>query len=322
MATPFLGRGETILIQDRLHCEFDAGHPMHEMARYHLQSGGKCLRGQLALAEAQASEWDAEQALTWALACELLHNATLIHDDIQDNDPIRRGRASVWKKFGTAQAINTGDLLIFRSFKLTAKLNSPALIELLSETAETLVRGQVDELVQIHGDEQGYWNSYLKMTELKTGTLFKLPVHGIQILRDQEMSNLETQAWYSMGACYQIYDDIRDFFGLKQQGQQQKDFEEQRINALVAWMSRDPQFNSLIREYLEVPKGTKERQALIQNLATTIQSSNIVGDLVNFAMTLLKEFRTHTKSETQKVVLNYFESAVQKGVIQHGNIQI
>ena len=88
---------------------------MNQMAQYHLDSGGKCLRGRLALAEGSSLDLADEDAMKWAMTCELLHNATLIHDDIQDNDPIRRGQPSLWKKYGVAQAINAGDFLIFRA---------------------------------------------------------------------------------------------------------------------------------------------------------------------------------------------------------------
>ncbi len=292
------------------------------MARYHLNSGGKCLRGHLALAEAEACELSHDKALPWAVACELLHNATLIHDDIQDNDPIRRGQPSLWKKYGVSQAINTGDLLIFRSFKLASQLGQSRLTDLLSQTAEILVRGQVDELLQLPKDDKGYWNSYLEMTQFKTGTLFKLPVHGIQILRGSDLSAEEAKAWYSMGCCYQIYDDIRDYLGQKQPGQKQKDFEEKRINALLAWLSKDQDQATLLDDYLALPSTSKERPILIKKLHATLEKNNVVAELLGFADKQLATFKNHTKPTTRDVVLHFFETAVQKGVHFHEPISI
>ncbi len=292
------------------------------MTRYHFQVDGKCLRGQLALVEAQNSQLHPEQAMQWALSCELLHNATLIHDDIQDHDPMRRGQTSVWKKFGISQAINVGDLLIFRSFKLTSQLRNENLTQLLASTAETLVRGQVDELSQICKKDNSYWTPYLEMTEYKTGTLFKLPVHGVKILTGSELSETESQAWYSLGACYQIYDDIRDFYGLKQTGQKQKDFKEKRINALLAWISKDPKHSDLVDSYLTMPNETKERQDLIQEIAATIESEAIVPQLLNFTQSKLDFFKDYTSKSAQEIVLKYFTQSMQRGVNSNAEIQL
>ena len=97
------------------------GSPMREMLEYHYRSGGKRLRPTLvlgaALAYARRKGGDTEQltcsAIPYALAVELLHNATLIHDDIQDGDVSRRGHPTLWKKYSEAQAINCGDAWFF-----------------------------------------------------------------------------------------------------------------------------------------------------------------------------------------------------------------
>ena len=105
------------MVEDFLRQQFEDNSAIDKMALYHLRTGGKRLRGRLALCAAKDQSVNPEQALLWAAACELLHNATLIHDDIQDNDPIRRGQPSLWKKFGVAQAINVGDFFIFKAFR-------------------------------------------------------------------------------------------------------------------------------------------------------------------------------------------------------------
>ena len=91
--------------------------PAAAMVCEHLDTGGKRLRARLALASCQALGGTAEDAVDWAAAVELLHNASLIHDDIQDGDRTRRGRPALWTKYGAAQAINTGDLLLMLPFR-------------------------------------------------------------------------------------------------------------------------------------------------------------------------------------------------------------
>lgn len=103
-----------------------AGYPeLRAMVAYHMgwegegagpEAQGKRIRPLLVLLSAQAAGGDWQQALPAAVAVELLHNFSLVHDDIQDNSPLRRNRPTVWVKWGTPQAINTGDVLFTLSF--------------------------------------------------------------------------------------------------------------------------------------------------------------------------------------------------------------
>src|SRR5687767_11384745 len=86
--------------------EPDAGDPAGAIAAEHVATGGKRLRARLALAAADALGARAGDAVGWAAACELLHNATLLHDDIEDGDRARRGQPTAWVRHGVAQAIN------------------------------------------------------------------------------------------------------------------------------------------------------------------------------------------------------------------------
>lgn len=303
------------MLQGPLLEQFEDSHPIGEMARYHLSSGGKCLRGQLALAEADSLGLCPEKAQTWALACELLHNATLIHDDIQDNDPIRRGQASLWKKFGTAQAINTGDLLIFRAFKLTAQLGQPRLTFLLAETSEQLVRGQAEELQQIPDQNGCYWNSYQEMARLKTGTLFYLPVQGIHQLKEDHSAS-QQEAWLNLGVCYQIFDDIKDFLGLKQANQKQKDFYEQRTNSLIAWLSQQQRHHQLIQNYLEVKPTSASFEKILEQLNQTIIAEDVIDHLKSFTERQLAFFKRQANPKTQKVILQYLNQVIPNGAKQ------
>ncbi|MEO1336111.1 MAG: polyprenyl synthetase family protein, partial [Myxococcota bacterium] len=130
----------------------------------HLFTGGKRLRAKLALASLDALDGPSEAAIPWAAACELLHNATLVHDDLQDGDPVRRGRFAVWVRHGQAQAINAGDLLLMLPF--IALEHVPAndsvrwqLSRAIARRAEQTVRGQSLEMCLLHSGRWD-WESY------------------------------------------------------------------------------------------------------------------------------------------------------------------
>ena len=123
---------------------------LHEAMRYAVGTGGKRLRPVVCLAAAEAVGGKAEDAIYPACAIELLHNYTLIHDDLpaMDNDVERRGRPTVWKKFGEANAILAGDALLALAYQVAAKAprNVAAIVDVLGEKGVGVVQGQVEDI--------------------------------------------------------------------------------------------------------------------------------------------------------------------------------
>ena len=103
-----------------------------EAARHHFAKPGKMLRAKMALRAAKILKIDTAAALHWAVAIEVLHNASLIHDDICDGDQLRRGRLSIWSKYGRNVALTLGDWLIALAFELAAeaaqRAHTPSLV--------------------------------------------------------------------------------------------------------------------------------------------------------------------------------------------------
>ena len=126
-----------------------------EAMRWAVEGGGKRIRPQICLASAVAAGGRAEDALMPACAIEVLHSFTLVHDDLpaMDNDTVRRGKASVWAKFGEANAILAGDALQALAFDLAARSprNAAAVVAELATRAVGVVRGQVEDLALARG---------------------------------------------------------------------------------------------------------------------------------------------------------------------------
>ena len=123
---------------------------LSDAMRYAVGSGGKRIRPLICLASARAVGGTAEDARYPAAAIELLHNYTLIHDDLpaMDNDVERRGRPTVWKKFGEANAILAGDALLALAYRVAAKAprNVAAIVDVLGEMGVGVVMGQVEDV--------------------------------------------------------------------------------------------------------------------------------------------------------------------------------
>jgi geranylgeranyl diphosphate synthase type I len=233
--------------------------PAARMVCEHLDTGGKRLRARLALAACDALGGSAEDSIDWAAAVELLHNASLVHDDIQDGDRSRRGRPALWARHGTAQAINAGDLLLMLPFRALGRYPAEmqaALVQILAEYAERTARGQVLELGLSAATGQG-WGDYFTAVSGKTGTLFALPVCGAARLAGlpTEAAKSLASVFTSIGVIYQLQDDLLDLFDAKGRGARGSDIYEGRLSAAVlTHLDLHPDDADVVFEVLAKPR--------------------------------------------------------------------
>jgi geranylgeranyl diphosphate synthase, type I len=198
-----------------------------EMVQYHLglrKSGerpGKRLRANIALLTCEAFGRRYADALWAAVAVELVHNFSLVFDDVQDRDELRRGRPSVWKVWGTGQAINAGAALEALVTSAVVDLLPPRYAErtrpalaLLSEAMLALCRGQVLDLefeqrVDVSVDE------YLEMIGLKTAALFECAARlgGVAAGVGDAALDKAGKFGHHLGVAFQVIDDIVGVWG-------------------------------------------------------------------------------------------------------------
>ena len=151
---------------------------LSEAMRYAVGTGGKRIRPLICLASAVAVGGKVEDAKYPAAAIELLHNYTLIHDDLpaMDNDRERRGKPTVWVKFGEANAILAGDALLALAYRVAARAprNVAAIVDILGEKGVGVVQGQVEDVAfhQTSQTSQTYQTSQTFVYTHKTADLF------------------------------------------------------------------------------------------------------------------------------------------------------
>ncbi len=194
--------------------ELSGGHggPLAEDATATLSAGGKRLRPLLVLL--CAGEGGGEASVRAGAAIELVHMATLVHDDVLDDAPLRRGQPTVAATSGRDRAVAAGDLLFSRAFALLSEAGDARAVELLSEASVALARG---ELAQRHDafDTAVSEERYLERCRLKTASLFSCAcVIGS---RPRTRAGAEETALYSFGAgiglAFQLLDDVLDVSG-------------------------------------------------------------------------------------------------------------
>ena len=184
------------------------------IAGYALLTPGKLVRPLLLLGAAGAVGGDWTSLLPAALAVEYLHVATLIHDDVIDNDELRRGRPAVHARYGMADALVTGDLLILTMFSTLSECNRrpAATLEaarVLAVAGADVCRGQARE-AELVGDPAGEVADYEQMVALKTGALFRGACRAGAILGDGSPEHVEAITRYAerVGVAFQIHDDL------------------------------------------------------------------------------------------------------------------
>jgi geranylgeranyl diphosphate synthase, type I len=173
---------------------------------------GKMLRPSLLLFTVSQLGIDHMQGLPAAIGLELVHNFSLIHDDIQDRDEMRRGRPAVWRIWGVAQAINAGDLMYAAAVHEALRSGSPAAGAIV-EAATAMIEGQGLDL-----DFEHRWvdtESYFNMIDKKTGALISCAflAGGILAGADAEVVGLLTKVGHELGRAFQIRDDILGVWG-------------------------------------------------------------------------------------------------------------
>ncbi|MEU3032739.1 polyprenyl synthetase family protein [Streptomyces incarnatus] len=222
----------TALVRPALREAVDRLHPWTaEMAAYSFgwcdvggapaaASGGKGVRQALAVLGARAAGADARAGIPAAVAVELVHTFSLLHDDIMDGDAMRRRRPAVWKAYGTGPAVLAGDALFALAVETLAALPQGAhAVRLLSAALTDLVRGQADDLLftgrPYTGPDRVTAEEYRAMAEAKTGALLGCACALGAVLggADEDTADALERAGRHLGIAFQLVDDVLGIWG-------------------------------------------------------------------------------------------------------------
>jgi octaprenyl-diphosphate synthase len=187
---------------------------LREAARHILCAGGKRVRPQLLLLAARAVGGSSSRAAPLAAACELVHTATLVHDDIVDESDSRRGRAAVRFFFGNSASVLMGDYLVVRAFRLVALDPERQVWTLLADTIARMCEGEVLQL-SVKGDTGIGLDVYETIIECKTAMLMATCTRFGALAGAADAGTVQalTDFGYNLGMAFQIQDDILDFTG-------------------------------------------------------------------------------------------------------------
>ena len=197
-------------IKNKLSSEVDL---VQKMCDYHLTTGGKRLRALLTLGSSKLCGYlKGGRDINLAACVELIHGATLLHDDVIDNSDIRRGKKTTNLIWGNQSSILAGDYLLSRCFEMMVEDGNLEVLKLLSSTSAKIAQGEILQL-QHKGEVDMLEETYLKIISSKTAVLFSAATKVGAILSEKNNKEKEALEFYgkNLGLTFQIADDALDY---------------------------------------------------------------------------------------------------------------
>ena len=285
-------RSDMKRVEDLLRKQIQGDYPLViETSRHLVEAGGKRLRPLLALLAAQFGDPKRAEIIEAAVVCELTHLATLYHDDVMDEAPLRRGVESANARWNNTVAILTGDYLFAKASDLLADLG-PEAVRLQARTFERLVIGQITET---QGSTTGLsmLDHYLKVVADKTGSLIATSARFGALLSGAPTEIVEslTRFGEKIGIVFQLADDIIDISS------------ESNESGKTPGTDLREGVPTLVTLLVLESKGPADQQ-LREILSAPIQNETVIA-------TTLEQLRSHKAMETAKNLLHQYADAAQ-----------
>ena len=183
-----------------------------QMGAYIVAAGGKRIRPLTLLLSSHATGYEGQEHVPLAAVVELIHTATLLHDDVVDDSTLRRGRETANAVWGNAASVLVGDFIYSRSFEMMVAANRMRVMEIMAETTNAIAEGEVLQLLNTHSldvDESGYFQTITR----KTARLFQSAAELGAVLSGASRKTETALSRYGLelGIVFQLVDDILDY---------------------------------------------------------------------------------------------------------------
>ena len=286
-----------------------------EMTKYHLKTGGKRIRALLTLGSAKLCGYSkGVRDINLAACVELIHAATLMHDDVIDNGKIRRGKKTINNIWGNQSSILVGDYLLSRCFELMVEDGDQEVLKLLSSTSAEISQGEVLQL-QHKSEIDMLEETYLKIISSKTASLFAAATKVGSMLSGKENKIKEALEFYgkNIGLTFQIADDTLDYNSeLKLFGKEiGNDFYEGKITLpiILLYQNAKSDEKKQIKEFFEK---NERSEAEFKKVLTMIKKYGIINQcykkaeyFINLASNSLSIFKESKEKEIFKNLTSF-----------------
>ena len=301
-----------MLVEEKIKSKLDSNVELvKKMTDYHLNTGGKRLRALLTLGSSKLCGYTkGTRDINLAACVELIHAATLMHDDVIDNGSIRRGKKTPNKIWGNHSSVLAGDYLLSRCFEMMVEDGNIEVLKLLSSTSSIIAQGEILQL-QHRGEVDMLEETYLKIISSKTAELFAAATKVGAILSEMKTKEKEALEFYgrNLGLTFQIADDTLDYnselklFG-KNIGQ---DFYEGKITLPIILL-----FQKANKDEKETLKKTFAKEERNQNDLNYTLSLIKKYDIINSCYQKAKHYINLSSNS-----LSVFKDSEEKNILEH-----
>ena len=283
-----------------------------EVTQHVVNSGGKRIRPVICILVAKMLNYKGLEIIKLASSIELLHTATLIHDDVVDQSATRRGKESIHTKWDNAHSVLVGDFVYSKAFQLMASLDNPEIIRILADSTNRISEGEVLQL-SLKQKEILSKEKYFEIIDRKTAELFKAAATTAGTLASCTKNELISLTNFSiaLGMNFQIKDDLLDYFGEEELTGKKigKDFEEGKFTLplIIALPLMSKKDSSMALETLFQNK--KPDFKYIVKIIKETGAIEKVEDICNqFSETCFKELGNFPQSTYKKGLIDIVEN--------------
>ena len=247
-----------------------------EMASHLMQTGGKRLRPLLTICSSEIFGYEGKRHINLAACVELIHNATLLHDDVIDKSETRRGYKTTNAIWGNKSSILAGDYLLSRCFQMMVDDGSPEVLKILSAVSSEIAQGEILQL-QFEKQVEMVEKNYIDIVSAKTASLFGASMKVGGCINDRSKQEKEALDSYgrNLGICFQITDDILDYSSKEQIFGKKigNDFTEGKITLpiILLFQKSNDQEREVIKSYFEKNDRSEENFLNILSLVKKYQ---------------------------------------------------
>lgn len=265
-----------------------SSHLLNDASLHLLQAGGKRIRPVFALLSAKFGDYNIERMKNIAVPLELIHMASLVHDDVIDNSDMRRGRHTVKAQWNNRVAMYTGDFIFARALEYVTIIENPLAHQILARTMVELCNGEVIQIEDKFRLNQTI-KDYFRRIKRKTALLIESSCELGAVVSGAEEKNIRhlKRYGYFVGMSFQIIDDILDFTATdKQLGKPAgSDFIQGHVTLPILLMKDDPQLAPFIEKVAVGELTEEERQAMLQ----LVRKSNAIKEATKISNLYLQK---------------------------------
>ncbi len=301
-------------IEDAVNETIQSENPvLREASSQLLKAGGKRIRPVFVLLAGKFGDYDIERMKAVAVSLELIHTASLVHDDVIDEAELRRGEPTIKSRWDNRIAMYTGDYIFARSLENLSKLDNPRAHQILAKTMVELCLGEIEQIKDKYNLEQNL-RTYLRRIKRKTALLIAASCQLGGIASNVSPSEEKALYYYGyyVGMSYQIIDDVLDFTASEEElGKPAgSDLLQGNITLPVLYSLENPEFNHQLQNYFKSSEALnpEDLKPLIEEIKTngSIGRSLAISDrYLKKAYESLDQLPSHRAKQTLKGIAKY-----------------